>query len=78
MSESMVERVARAMAEKNRGCDLWDEISDESDTDYVGRNDYRDMARAGIAAMRMPTKGMIFDVAGDLTVWQVMVDEASR
>lgn len=35
-------------------------------------------AKAVLEEMRMPTKAMLFDVAGDLTVWQTMIDEAKR
>jgi hypothetical protein len=83
MSE-MVELVARAMAEKQRGWDVWDEISDDSDTDYIGKNEFRDLARAAIEAMREPTEMMMDAGHGEileqstLPVWQAMVDEALK
>jgi hypothetical protein len=59
MSE-MVERVARAMAVVDKGDDMWDVVSDDGDGyGYVGKNEYRAMARAAIEAMREPTEAMI-------------------
>lgn len=49
MSE-IVERVARAIAEKSNGIDQWDAISEDGDgCGYLGKNDFRQMSRAAIA-----------------------------
>jgi molecular chaperone DnaK (HSP70) len=82
MSE-MIERVARALAENERGADLWDEISNDSDIDYIGKNEFRDLARAAIEAMREPTEGMVeaanlHESNGVYADWQAMIDEALR
>lgn len=73
MTDSMVERVARAIA-KGRGLDP------EADLSYGKKPSWQyftDDARAAIAAMRMPTDGMIEDGLG-LTFWQTMIDEALK
>lgn len=75
MSE-MVERVARAMAIVDKGDDMWDIVSEDGDGyGYVGKNEYRAMARAAIAAMREPTAAMVRE--GGQAIWED-VDEASR
>lgn len=49
----MVERVARAMSVKDKGDDHWDVMSEDGDGyGYVGRNEYRAMARAAIEEWR--------------------------
>ena len=54
--------MARAMAVADRGDDMWDVRSEEGDDHgYVGKNEYRAMARAAIAVMREPTEAMIVD-----------------
>lgn len=59
MSE-MIERVARAMAFADLGTDTWDVKSEEDDgCGYLGKEDFRVMARAAIEAMREPTMAMI-------------------
>lgn len=55
---NMVEKVARAMMVAKNGGDYWDEMSDDSDVDYVGRTEALKMARAAIEAMREPTDAM--------------------
>lgn len=90
MSE-MVERVARAMAVKDKGDDHWDVMSEDGDGyGYVGKNEYRAMAQAGIVSMREPTEPMLqaMDCAGEKTkwlsgqhvmaVWHGMVDAALK
>lgn len=55
MSE-VVETVARAMSIEDKGVDHWDVMSEDGDGyGYVGKNEYRAMARAGIAALRAAT-----------------------
>lgn len=92
MSE-MVERVARAMAVKDKGDDHWDVMSEDGDGyGYVGKNEYREMARAAILAMREPTEGMVQRAQESYhggmewglsdvemaAVWQAMIDEALK
>lgn len=90
MSE-MVERVARALVQQNRGADLWDEIAQESDTDYIGKKEFMDLARAAIAAMWEPTTVMrltgaitMAQLCGTkgsdetLQVWEAMIDAALK
>jgi hypothetical protein len=60
MSE-MIERVARAMALKDRGSDQWDSMADghsQYGEDGLFKADYLDLARAAIEAMREPTEAM--------------------
>lgn len=93
MSE-MVEKVARAMALKDKGADHWDIMSDDGDgCGYVGRNEYLAMARAAIGAMREPTEVLLcvgdetyangdpnegLSLSGLRHVWQAMIDEALK
>jgi hypothetical protein len=87
MSESMIERVARAMAIKDKGDDMWGVMSEDGDGyGYVGKNEYRAMARAAIEAMREPTEGMVeaARLERDLTytttrcIFRDMIDEALK
>jgi len=59
MSE-MVDRVARAIAADE--CEVaFDELRDVGDGYWWGKDEFRSMARAAIAAMRDPTPQMIAD-----------------
>ena len=85
MVNEMIERVARAMSVKDKGGDYWDFMSEDGDGyGYVGKNEYRVMARAAIEAMRKPTEAMLdYRDAGvkqsdALLVWQHQIDEASK
>ena len=80
---NMVERVARAIAEADRGCDLWEEIGEEGDgRGYLGKDDFRKFARAAIAAMREPPNGTEGPIPASKeyarAIWRQMIDEAQR
>lgn len=85
MSE-MVEMMARAMSVADKGDDLWDVMSEDGDgCGYVGKNEYRAMARAGIEAMRKPTEAMVIAARGSAPydrdvdeTWPIMIDEALK
>lgn len=67
MSE-MIERVAKAMSVADSDCDLWDAISEDGDgCGYLGKNEYRLMARAAIEAMREPTGKMVKAACGAMS-----------
>lgn len=75
MSE-MVERVARAMYDFAEGAGQWESAS-ASDVAMA-----TDLARAAIAAMREPTKGMYLaglNSSGTIhAVWEALIDEALK
>lgn len=58
MSESMIERVARAMFLARYPGDIWDPKTAE---------EYRECARAAIKAMREPTEAMMEEAADEFT-----------
>jgi len=69
MSEK-VDQVAKALVAREYAYDAWNEINE------AAREDYRQDARAAIAAMREPTDDML--TAGRCTraAWQLMISEA--
>jgi hypothetical protein len=90
MSEEMVERVARAMADfAAEGCEVT--VGGGSIAACVGPCRCRELARTAIAAMREPTEAMVEATkqlyepggpgyrsvhAGDLATWHAMIDAA--
>lgn len=74
MSE-MVERVARAMFEADRG-GSWDDVRENS------KAMWRSFARAAIEAMREPTEAMINvgwrSMNDERLPWEVMIDAALK
>jgi hypothetical protein len=90
LNESMVERVAAALSVKDRGQDLWSDITEGHAShadDGNHKDDYRDLARAAIKELREPTDAMIVRAYKDDSfvpnlsptgTWQAMIDEALR
>lgn len=79
--DSMIERVARAIAKTDHG----GRVADEGywQTACTGSNSYRAMARAALEAMREPTHAMLWsrempDIGPDeiRVLWQAMIDAA--
>ena len=88
MTDSMVERVARALFEKQQphhaGAHVqWN--NENEDWCEEDRDGFRDLARAAIAAMREPTEGMLAAGLAELLgygeardVWPAMIDAALK
>ena len=68
-TETMVERVARAIYAKADPSGKWEARSE------MGKGHYIAMARAAIAAMREPTEGMVHAMTALAPTWD---DETSR
>lgn len=91
MTETMIEKMARAMWLDDVGIQFAGTAEAEADWDYQ-RNIYFTHARAALQALREPTEAMINAGAWEiieprersaegeenstLTVWQAMIDEA--
>ena len=84
-AETMIERVARALAAADDECD-WDERPDQSETAvlYMPKSVFRQRARAALEAMLEPTEAMIGTSQPDTSlgrqvrgaVWRMMIDAA--
>ncbi|OQM74938.1 hypothetical protein [Manganibacter manganicus] len=81
MTESMIERVARALADTTHaGYESWDDVPQEMQTSFLID------ARTAIEAMRKPTDTMLTaalfamdtedDSGGVISCWEAMIDAA--
>lgn len=86
MTESMIEKIAKALVVQQYGervLEFWpDRLSFTVSGPPFHADEYRDMARAAIEAMREPTEAMVASASDNLDdeehaircAWQAMID----